>query len=233
MIASRWESSQLMSKRSIVRGGDIDLDGTQQVSQLPTGSGIIVGRMLRAFADGTLFGEQFGNGAPWLLALHGWGRSHADFVPMLAGSIDAVRQSSETPIDAIALDLPGFGATPPPPEAWGTANFAKVLIPLLDEMNTQVVVIGHSFGGLVATQLAGTQVPGSDRRTGAHGRAVALLERGTPFRVSLGYRVVRFGSKSRSVLGAAPRRMLDKSTGLPIIEQLPGVMRDILVRRPS
>jgi hypothetical protein len=49
---------------------------------------------LTSFAGGTLFGVRHGQGRPWVLALHGWQRSHREF--------DAVPDG----FDAIALDAP-------------------------------------------------------------------------------------------------------------------------------
>lgn len=80
-----------------------------------------------------------------MLALHGWRRDHRDFEGVLGG---------ENPVASIALDLPGFGAAPPPEVAWGSPEYARALLPLLDEMGPRVVVIGHSFGGRVAVHLA-------------------------------------------------------------------------------
>lgn len=98
--------------------------------------------MLKAFAGGRLFGATSGAGPPWVLALHGWKRTHRDFDAVLDG------------ISAIAVDLPGFGATAPPPEAWSTAQYAEWIAPVLDELAPGAVVVGHSFGGRVAIHLA-------------------------------------------------------------------------------
>src|SRR4051812_13318120 len=98
--------------------------------------------MLTAFDHGRLFGERSGTGEPWVLALHGWRRTHRDFAAALDG------------LDAVALDLPGFGASPPPPEAWGGAEYAKAIVPVVETMGAPVVVVGHSFGGRVAVHLA-------------------------------------------------------------------------------
>src|SRR5439155_18644068 len=92
-----------------------------------------------AFAGGRLFGERHGQGAPWVLALHGWDRTHADFDRTLQG------------VDAVALDLPGFGATPPPASAWGSADYATAVADAIDE---PMVILGHSLGGRVAAYLA-------------------------------------------------------------------------------
>src|SRR5438874_9281179 len=98
--------------------------------------------MLTAYDNGRLFGARTGTGAPWVLALHGWQRTHRDFSQVLDG------------IDAIAVDLPGFGASPPPREAWGGADYAECLVPVLDAFERPPVVLGHSFGGRAAVHLA-------------------------------------------------------------------------------
>lgn len=95
--------------------------------------------MLKSFAGGRLFGALHGTPPPRVLALHGWGRTHRDFDAVLSG------------LDALALDLPGFGATPPPDEPWGAAAYAAAVAPALDG---PAVVVGHSFGGRVAVHLA-------------------------------------------------------------------------------
>ena len=100
--------------------------------------------MLTSFAGARLFGQRYGTGTPWVLALHGWRRDHADFDAVLAGS----------GIDAVALDLPGFGSAPVPDRAWGSAEYAEAIAPVLGEMEREVVVLGHSFGGRVAIYLA-------------------------------------------------------------------------------
>jgi pimeloyl-ACP methyl ester carboxylesterase len=97
--------------------------------------------VLKTFAGGRLLGASYGDGRPWVLALHGWGRTHRDFDQVLEG------------IDAVAVDLPGFGAAAPPPEAWSTAQYAEWIAPVLDEMLPGPVVLGHSFGGRVAAHL--------------------------------------------------------------------------------
>ncbi|MGI8684283.1 MAG: alpha/beta fold hydrolase [Acidimicrobiales bacterium] len=131
--------------------------------------------MLRAFADGKLFGVTSGSGPPSVLALHGWARSSEDFAATLRG------------LDAVALDLPGFGATPAPPEAWGAAGYATAVADVLGELDTPVVVVGHSFGGRVAVHLAashpaavaGLVLTGAPlvRRQGAAARRPALTYR--------------------------------------------------------
>jgi pimeloyl-ACP methyl ester carboxylesterase len=97
---------------------------------------------LRAFDGGHLFGRVHGRLPARVLALHGWGRNSGDFDEILAG------------LDAVALDLPGFGASPEPPESWGSLEYAASLERVLPELGGPLVLLGHSFGGRVALQLA-------------------------------------------------------------------------------
>jgi pimeloyl-ACP methyl ester carboxylesterase len=120
---------------------------------------------LSTFAGGRLWGARYGTGGPWVLALHGWGRDHHDFDQVLNG------------LDAVALDLPGYGVAPEPPEPWSTLEYAQWVAPVLDELaNGPIVVAGHSFGGRVAVHLAAA-VEGA---TGRKGRIGALVLTGAP-----------------------------------------------------
>jgi pimeloyl-ACP methyl ester carboxylesterase len=102
--------------------------------------------MPTSFEHGRLSGARHGDGDPWVLALPGWLRTHSDFDDVLGRAGD--------PVDSIVLDLPGSGATPPPPIPWGSAEYARVVAPVLNAMTRFPVVIGHSFGGRVAVHLA-------------------------------------------------------------------------------
>lgn len=115
--------------------------------------------MLTTFDQARLFGSRHGSGAPKVLALHGWRRDNTDFDGMFGDRLDGV-----------ALDLPGFGATPPPDEPWGSREYAQAVLPVLAEMAPPVVVVGHSFGGRVAVHLA--QI--------AKGRVGGIVLTGTP-----------------------------------------------------
>jgi pimeloyl-ACP methyl ester carboxylesterase len=120
---------------------------------------------LSTFAGGRLWGARYGTGGPWVLALHGWGRDHHDFDQVLSG------------LDAIALDLPGHGVAPEPPEPWSTRDYAEWVAPVLDELGGgPVVLAGHSFGGRVAVHLA----TATEEASGRAGRTKALVLVGAP-----------------------------------------------------
>ena len=57
---------------------------------------------------------------------------------MLSGSLPGA-----VPLDAIALDLPGFGASASSARGLGAEEYAASLRPLLEEMAERVVVVGH------------------------------------------------------------------------------------------
>lgn len=171
--------------------------------------------MLTSFASGRLFGAVHGSGPPSVLALPGWARTHRDFDATLRG------------LDAVALDLPGFGATPPPAEAMGAAGYAEAVAAVLDEVGAPVVVLGHSFGGRVAVHLAAAHAP----------RVRGLVLTGVP--------LVRVGGRARrpppafrlaralhrlGVVGDARMEALRRRFGSADYRHAEEVMRAVLVR---
>jgi len=97
----------------------------------------IAGRMVR-YAD---YGE-----GPAVVLVHGLGGSWQTWlknIPVLA-----------TEHRVIAVDLPGFGASPALPAPADMATHADVLAALLDDLGLEsAAIVGHSMGGLVALQL--------------------------------------------------------------------------------
>jgi pimeloyl-ACP methyl ester carboxylesterase len=87
-----------------------------------------------------------GQGEP-LLLLHGWGGSSLSFMGAATRLEERFR--------ILAPDLPGFGFSERPKEAWGSADYARVVAELVQAAGFQAMdVIGHSFGGKVALALA-------------------------------------------------------------------------------
>jgi len=53
--------------------------------------------------------------------------------------------------EAIALDLPGFGETPAPKDAWGSDEYVRFVEAFVKELNLDgFYLVGHSFGGALA-----------------------------------------------------------------------------------
>jgi pimeloyl-ACP methyl ester carboxylesterase len=180
--------------------------------------------VLKSFADGRVFGGTWGSGEPTVLALHGWQRTHLDFSPVFDGLPEA------DGLSAVGPDLFGFGSTPPPPEPWGTAEYARHLLPLFEEAGVlaeRVVVVGHSFGGKVAVRLCGL-VPDRIGRVVLTG--VPLLDRqGRPARPAATYRLAR-RLNGLGLLGDARLEALRDRYGSPDYRAAQGVMRGVLVR---
>jgi pimeloyl-ACP methyl ester carboxylesterase len=169
---------------------------------------------LRAFADGALFAEAFGPGPPRVLALHGWGRRGSDYRQSLAG------------LDALAVDLPGFGASPAPAHVIGAEGYAEAIEPLLEAFDSPPVVVGHSFGGRVAVCLA----VANPQRVGPLVLTGSPLVRLTAGRKpSPGYRALRALHRMGLVSG---KRMeeIRRSRGSADYRAARGVMREILVK---
>ncbi len=173
--------------------------------------------VLTSFAGSQIFGEVSGTGKPDVLALHGWRRDHRDFAATL--------KSSAGELDAIAVDLPGFGGTPAPEEVWGSPQYAEALLPVLDHMQAGVVVIGHSLGGRVGVHLAAIA---PDRVAGLVLTGAPLFRATPQARPPFRFRAVRRLAKSGLVSEARLERHRQRY-GSADYKAATGVMRDILV----
>ncbi|NIA24279.1 MAG: alpha/beta fold hydrolase [Gammaproteobacteria bacterium] len=156
-----------------------------------------------------MFGERYGDRRPVVLALHGWGRDHSDFA-------EALRD-----VPSIALDLPGFGASAAPESAMGTDGYARAVEAVLAEFSSPPVVVGHSFGGRVALNLAATRPVSGLVLVG-----VPLLRSAPVRRPPLAYRVTK---SFRFLLGEDRLERAKHRYGSSDYRAVSGVMRDILV----
>ena len=86
--------------------------------------------------------EVQGEGEP-VLILHGWGCSK-DTVQSITEHIAKTHR-------AYALDMPGFGETPPPSEVFGIEQYTQVVEKFCRKLNIEKpILIGHSFGGRIS-----------------------------------------------------------------------------------
>lgn len=82
----------------------------------------------------------YGEG-PSVVLLHGWG-AHSGLMWPLVERLAPLGYRCYVP------DLPGFGQTPPPPEAWSVFDYAAWVLALLEANGLERVhLFGHSFGG--------------------------------------------------------------------------------------
>lgn len=80
-----------------------------------------------------------------IVILHGWGHSSAMWESFI----------KKLPKGAIALDLPGFGNEKLVSEDWDIKDYAEWTVKKLKNKKVKkTVLIGHSFGGKVATEIA-------------------------------------------------------------------------------
>jgi pimeloyl-ACP methyl ester carboxylesterase len=141
-------------------------------------------------------------------------RSRADFTAVLDG------------LDAIALDLPGFGgASPEPAAATGAAGYADLVGPALDACAGEVVVLGHSFGGRVAVHLAARH---PERVRALVLTGVPRLVRTPPTPPSTGYRLVRW-LHGKGVIPEARMEAIRRKRGSTDYRNATGTMRAVLV----
>ncbi len=169
---------------------------------------------LRSFLEGALFAEAFGSGTPEVLALHGWGRRGSDFATTLSG------------LDAIAPDLPGFGASPAPETVIGADSYADIVAEILHSFDRPPVLVGHSFGGRVAVCLAAKH-PGLVGELVLTGVPLIRLETGR--RPPVAYRAVRWLNRV-GVISDERLEREKRSRGSADYRAATGVMRDILVK---
>ena len=81
------------------------------------------------------------------LLIHGWGSSWYAVSPLLP----LLRQRYR----CLAVDLPGYGASPHGPGRTTIAGYADLLTTLIGEITTQpVVLVGHSMGGMISLMIA-------------------------------------------------------------------------------
>jgi len=187
------------------------------VGRVPAGeSGVRPGASLVGVLTvlaGDVLADRTGDGPTRVLALHGWGRSGADFAAILDGC------------DALAVHLPGFGTTAPPPTVWGSEDYAEHLVPGLAGSGP-FVVVGHSFGGRVAVRLAAAhpELVSALVLTG-----VPLVRATPPPRPALALRVAK-RLRAVHLVPASVVERIRRSSGSTDYQAAHGVMRDVLVR---
>lgn len=95
-----------------------------------------------------------------LIFLHGWGGDKMSWQPLIE-ELKALGIMEK--YCAVAIDLPGFGQSDEPPEAWSVNDYARFLEALLKQLYQELRWAGdydlivHSFGGRILLKLLSPQ----------------------------------------------------------------------------
>ncbi len=103
---------------------------------------------MRITIDGIDIEYKFsGSGERNVVVLQGWGTEMSVYDSVAAAISDSCR--------VLQFDLPGFGSSKEPPEAWNVDRFADFFLRLMEELGIKsAALIGHSYGGRIIIKLA-------------------------------------------------------------------------------
>lgn len=96
-------------------------------------------------AAGPLHWKDYGGSGDTIVLVHGLGGSIANW--------EAIGPRLTTRGRVVALDLPGFGLSPPGPD-WSLRTHADALGAFMVEVADRAIVLGNSLGGLLAEMVA-------------------------------------------------------------------------------
>jgi pimeloyl-ACP methyl ester carboxylesterase len=135
-----------------------------------------------------------------IVVLHGWG-AHIEAVGPILAALDGAA-------DLIALDLPGFGESDPPPAAWDADDYARFVLAFLDELGVERAhFVGHSHGGRISIAI------GADHPERV-GRLVLIDSAGLRPKRTWRYRrrvaVAKLGRVAAKLGGAPGRRLQER-----------------------
>lgn len=99
---------------------------------------------MNVVVDGLMASYQKVGKGKTLVFLHGWGDSGKTFSKLI--------ENLQDKYTILALDLPGFGGTQVPKNAWGLEDYAQFIRAWLAKINAgeTYAYVGHSYGGAAA-----------------------------------------------------------------------------------
>jgi pimeloyl-ACP methyl ester carboxylesterase len=135
-----------------------------------------------------------------IVVLHGWG-AHIEAVAPILTALEGAPE-------LIALDLPGFGESEPPQQAWDVDSYARFMVHFLDELAVERAhLVGHSHGGRVSIALAADE----PQRVG---RLLLVDSAGIPPKRGFRYRrrvaVAKLGRAIATIGGRPGRRLQER-----------------------
>lgn len=167
--------------------------------------------------------EQTGTGARPVVLMHGWGCN--------SSTVASLARAATLPGTTVYnLDLPGFGDSPEPPADWGIGDYTALIEEFCRTLGLErPVLMGHSFGGRIAIQMA-SRTPVA--------KVVLVDAAGIKPRRSLKYYIKVYSYKAAkkiltTVFGAKGRTMVDiwtRRAGSSDYAQASPVMRSVMSR---
>lgn len=141
-----------------------------------------------------------------ILLLHGWGDSLSTFHELA----DTLSVSHEV----IVLDLPGFGQTQPPAQAWGLDDYCQFVKAFLGKIEVRHLeaLLGHSNGGAIAIKLLAQEKLAE--------KVILLASSGVRNRQRARKQLLKAGAKTAKLLTVA----LPKATRQRLRNRLYGVI---------
>ncbi|MBT3817530.1 MAG: alpha/beta hydrolase [Candidatus Magasanikbacteria bacterium] len=159
-----------------------------------------------------------------LIILPGWGGSHKTWGKF-------IEKAGQSFADVLVIDLPCFGNEPCPSDVWGVeeyAEFARKKIETLEKKHPRII-LGHSFGGQVATVMIGKDSTICDK---------LVLSGAAVFRIKRPVKKIIFGTLAKvgkvcmklpilNTLEPLAKKILYKAAQSPDYSKTSGVQRDI------
>lgn len=107
---------------------------------------------MRTVIDGLNINYDKRGEGDFVLFLHGWGAN----ITLFDGLMNTVAKKYQ----ALALDMPGFGESDEPKEAWDVDRYADFVLKFIDLFKPKsLVLVGHSFGGRVIIKMLARALP--------------------------------------------------------------------------
>lgn len=147
---------------------------------------------MQIVVDSLLTNYQAAGEGKVVLLLHGWGDDMTTF--------NALKTELLKTYEVVCLDLPGFGKTEPPKEAWGLDDFASFVADFLTKLAIKPhAIIGHSNGGAIAVRGLSKKMFGCDK-------LILLASSGIRNQYSPKNKIIRLAAKSAKVpVGLMPQ----------------------------
>lgn len=160
-----------------------------------------------------------------LLLLHGWGANIGLVWPLAEAMLKHGYR-------CYALDMPGFGKSLEPPQAWTVYDYAKLIVAYMDAHHLeQVYLFGHSFGGRLGLILAAEHGKRIKKMALSDAAGIREKEAIWPALRLKSYKAIRDGmfKIGLKALAESLREAYNKRYGSADFQAVSGIMRQTMV----